>query len=1227
MDRHRKVMKFILMMKATFILSVLFALQAHAGVYSQQVRMSMELEGASMKQIINEIKLHTEFSFVYSDADLRGIENRNVLFKDATVEDILTSCLKGTGLKFSIEEKTIVIWREVVQQQKKEEERIIKGVVVDKEGIPLPGTTIVLKGTTSGVVADSAGGFQMRLPEKGVHILVFSFVGMKKQEIPVEKKNFIRVTMEEDNEYLDDVVVTGYQTISRERSTGAYSIVDARTLKRKPVSNLSQALVGLVPGLTVVSAPVDGQIRFAIRGQGTISQVNMGGANFKPDNDPLIVVDGFPVSGYMLESDPFSTINPNDVESVTVLKDAAATSIYGARAANGVIVITTKKGKSESKLEISADAYWSVSSRADLDYLFNMASAENQFRLEELVQKYDPINLAGNDPYTRLSARQRYMSAPYSMLYERDSKKNLSAEEYEAKKRELIELGNRGVWKDDLNEYMFRRMVRQQYNVSLRGATEKLDYAFSASYDDEDSYLQENGNRRVLLNLVSNARLTKNLTFELAVNTMFGKEENNGTSVENIRGWLSPWTRLKDEQGNFVHISTSRTVYEPLLMSGEYYAGKTPADWTYNPVADREYTDNYSKTDNYRVQGGFEYRTTWGLNVSAKGQYERRRYNKHVSYEPESFYVRNLYNTCAELQETGRYISYFPNGGVFSNEGHTYESYNLRGQADYSLTKDKHAFNVLAGTEVISATTEAEPKVTRYGYNKYTNSVLTELDYVTKRNNIFGVSDYMPFEKLGSLSTLEDRFFSVYANAAYTYDNRYSVTASFRTDASNFQAEDVRDKFSPFWSVGASWLISNEYFMQQASWVDQLKLRASYGIAGVAAGKQGTSSVTTVAVHPGNLVYSGNESFNTIAARGNNTLTWEKSRTLNIGVDMAFFGHKLNGNVEFYNKYSYDVLANTTVPVISQGESSMLLNNAEILNRGVEFSIGSDLPVAGDLRWNGVLNYSYNHNELKKFGYTGPYISVGNYYVVGHPINSVYVLKAAGYTPEGYVLLEGKDGTREPILDNASSHTMDFVSPGEGQTADDSNWAYYLGSMEPTSTLSFSNQFSWKGLTLSFMITGQFGYYVMNSLYDSFSPDSRNLAAYSKRLDRAFEVCDEGYANQTSYSELPLYTDGNAVTFRGSEAYSATIGADMYFRNSFMKGDHIRLNEVFLGYDLPQSLLSKQGVFSRINVYAQASNLGLIWSANGKMDPDYPLGSLKPMPVFTFGLKLGFKSW
>ena len=580
MDRHRKVMKLILMMKATFILSVLFVLQVHAGVYSQQVRLSMNLEKATIKQVIGEIKRNTEFSFVYSDADIAGMECVDVFFKNEPVENILTVCLKGTGLKFAIEEKTIIIWKGTPVKQDVKEERILKGRVVDEKGMPLPGATVILKGTTLGVVADTAGAFNIMLPKEGKHMLVFSFVGMKKQEIPVTDKEFIEVVLEEDREALADVVVTGYQTIAKERATGAYSIVDEETLRKKPTSNLAQALVGLVPGLTVVSAPVDGQVRFAIRGQGTISQVSMGNANFKPDNDPLIVVDGFPISGYRLDSDPFSTINPNDVESVTVLKDAAATSIYGARAANGVIVITTKKGRTGRKLEIAADAYWSVSSRTDLDYLFNMASAENQFRFEELMHKYNPINLASNDPYTKLSSRRRYMSAPFGMLYERDNKKNLSAGDYEAKKQELIELGNREVWKDDLNEYMFQRMMRQQYNVSLRGGSEKLDYAFSASYDDEDSYLQENSKRRMLLNLASNARLTKNLTFEFAVSTMFDRDENNGTSIESMRGWLSPWTRLTDDEGNFVHVATSQTVYEPLLMSGEYYAGKTSTDWT-----------------------------------------------------------------------------------------------------------------------------------------------------------------------------------------------------------------------------------------------------------------------------------------------------------------------------------------------------------------------------------------------------------------------------------------------------------------------------------------------------------------------------------------------------------------------------------------------------------------------------------------------------------------------
>ena len=802
-------------------------------------------------------------------------------------------------------------------------------------------------------------------------------------------------------------------------------------------------------------------------------------------------------------------------------------------------------------------------------------------------------------------------------------KGHITNDQYNTYKQQLIDMANQGLWKRDLNKYIFQRMVHQQYNVAIRGTNERMDYAFSASFDDEKGYQRGNGNRRVMLNLSSNVRLTDHLSFDLAVNTTFNKEENNGTDPAVIKTWLSPWARLADDEGNFVHVPTGSTIYQPIYESK--YAGKVPADWTYNPALDRRYTGNDADALNLRVQGGFTYKTDWGLTLSAKGQYERRDYDSHSSWDPESFTVRDYYNTYSTLNSaTGMYSSYFPQGGIFTDSGNKYEAYNLRGQADYNRTFGKHAVSALVGTEIISATTDANPSITRYGYNSYTNSVLTAPDYVGYYTDIFGVRGHLPFDELGTLSTLEDRFFSVYANASYTYNDRYSLTASFRTDASNFQAEDVRKKFSPFWSVGGSWLISREDFMADVSWVDQLKLRASYGIAGVAAGRSGTSSVTTVEVWPGSVDFTGNEAFNTIAQRGNPSLTWEKSRTVNIGVDFGLFGNKLFGSVDFYNKYSYDVLSSATVPAISQGTTSATFNNAEVLNRGVEFSVGTNLRIVDDLRWSGTLNYAFNHNEVTKFNLTSQYPAVFNHgFVEGYPVDFYAVLKPVGYTPEGFVLLQGKDGTQEALTDMDSSHAYEQVYRNEGETLDDNNWAYYLGSPTPKSNLSFTNTFTWRGLTLSFMITGRFGYYVERG--DFFNYDS-NSPYFSKQLENSFRVYDEGYANQKSYSAFPLYTDDSFPVYQATGGYMDAYNAQLVFDRAYIKGDHIRLNEVYLGYDLPSKWLDKQKVFNRVNVYFKANNLGCIWKANGEMDPDYTLGSLKPMPTFMLGLKVNFKS-
>ena len=1176
-------------------------------------KITIDKKNTSVRQIIYELRKQSGMNFMFEDSQIDKMAPKTLQLKNVSVEKALDELLKDTGYTYKITGNSVAIVRKV--ENKQVEGHTVSGIIMDENGEPLVGATVVLKGTTRGVVADAEGAYSIHVPSN-ITTLEVSFLGYQKVEVIIGHRTEINLKLKPDSRMIEDVVVTGYQTISKERATGAYSIVGAKVLEQKPTVNISSALNGLVPGLAIENSPVEGSARFIIRGKGSLR-------GYQEDSDPLIVVDGFPISGYTESNDPFETINPNDVESITVLKDAAATSIYGARAANGVIVITTKKGKSD-KLDISAGAYWAVSSRVDLDYLFNMASAENQFRYVELMHGYNAIP-SGSDPYSDPRYHRTYMSEPRRLLFERD-KGNITIDEYNKLKKELIELGNRKVWKDDLNDYVFRHALRSQYNVALRGMNQRMNYAFSGSYDGEKGYLKGNDKQRMLLNINTSTKLTKNLTFDVTLNSSFAKQQNRGTSAySGLQGYISPWSRFVGDNGEFIHVPTSSTVYEAILESD--YEGKTPADWHYNPIKDRQYIDDESKVVTYRIQGGFEYSTTWGLKLGAKGQYESRRYTTHLAYDPESYYVRDYYNTYSTQNGiTGMFESYFPRGGVFTDAGNEYEAYNLRGQADYNYLKDKNALSVLAGTEVLSSTTETRPSITRYGYNKYTNAVLTQPDYISDVITIFdresGAKTKMPYEDLGTLSTYEDRFFSIYANAVYTYNERYSLTGSFRTDASNFQSQRQRDKFSPFWSVGASWLVSRENFMQQVSWVDLLKLRASLGIAGVAAGKSKISSVTTLNTRPGNILFNKGESFNDISYPGNETLTWEKSRTLNIGLDMELFNHKLSGCIEFYNKYSYDVLSYATVPTISQGKNSVMYNNAKVLNRGVELSLNTDLRVAGDLKWRGVFNYSYNNNKVKAFYENTPISPQMPGLIEGYPMGVILVLKPSGYTPEGYIKLQGKDGTREPILDNVSSHTSDRILRQNGETIGDNNWFYYLGTSTPKSQLSFSNQFTWKGMTLSFMITGRFGYYVRRG--DEFTANNPGAASFSKRLDRAFTVYDAGYGNQTSYSEYPLYNDENYQLYQNIE--KNVSDASQMFVTNYIKGDHIRLNEVYWGYDLPEWLLSRQNVFKRINVYVQVSNLGILWSKNKDMDPDYRVGTIKPMSTFMFGLKVNFRN-
>ena len=1193
------------------------------GASAQNIRLNYQ--NTPLVTVLGAIQNQSGYKFVYNNSLVDVNQRVTVQTEGEKIEVVLDKVFKGTGIAWKIIDKQIALSQTSSGNQNGQGHvATVRGRITDADGQPLPGAAVQNLTEKTFAVTDVNGNYELAVKDPAGAKLEISFLGMDTVIEPLNGRSRFDVQMTSSKLILDEVVVTGYQTISKERATGSYSILNAEALATRPTSNLATALSGLVTGMAAQPTGVEGQTRFVIRGQGTLQSGQI-------ERDPLIVVDGFPINGYDGDGtgslsdikDPMSTINPNDIESVTVLKDAAATSIYGARAANGVIVITTKKAKLSTRLNIAFEARTTIQSRPDLDYAFNMASAESAFRYAELMQKYDPISVSPSlNPYLMPSASKVWMFDPYSMLFEKDGLGNMTQAEYDAKKQQLIQYAGKEYWKKDLQQYMFRPAVKQNYNLLLRGASEKLNYGFSASYDNDQSYKIGSGNERLLLNLTSTAMLTRKLSFSLNINTVFAKRSDNGISVGELKSYVSPWTRLTDDSGSFVHVPGNNTVYYPVLMS--MYDGKVPADWTYNPAVDRDYQDIYANNFNYRIQGGLDYKTDWGLTLSAKGQYEMRRFDSHAYYDSRSYMVRDYTNMYSKKNAaTGLYESYFPTGAILRDSGDRYAGYNLRGQADYKKAFGKHFITALAGTEIISSTTNNVPTVYRYGFNPNTYSVQSTADYVTKYENIFGVSSLMPYQGLGSMARYEERYFSGYFNVSYTYDDRISLTGSFRTDATNYQAEQMRDKFSPFWSVGASWILSKEPFMRPATWIDQMKVRASVGVAGVSAGKRGNSSVTTLRVYPGNMTYSNNEPYSIIALRGNPTLTWEKSRTVNAGVDFSFFTGRLFGSVDYYNRFSYDVLARATVPVISQGSPTATYNNAEISNNGVEVSLGTRTRLAKDFWWSGMLNFSYNRNRVVKYNVTSQSPTQELDFLQGYPLNSIAVLRPKGYTESGQIILAGKDGVDEIVTNTTTAHYQDQIERQNGKTLDDLNYTYYLGSTTPTTEVGFTNSFSWKGLTLSVVMTGRFGYWFYRG--DRFDAYSTNQPSFSKHLEGSLKVYDEGYASQKEYSYFPIYNDANFTAFNAQSAYLHMYNSQKMYDTLWERGDHIRLQEIYLGYALPDRWMDAQTVFSNVTFYAQASHLGFVWKSCKDMDPDYPIGSVRPMTGLTFGLKVNFK--
>ncbi len=1151
-------------MRIFLLMAVFSATQLFAVNVSSQSILLQEKE-LTVREVFREIERQSEYSFFYNDrfADL----DKTVRFphEETTIYDAMSYVLESTGLTYRIIDGELVVIAPANEQEKLE----VSGIVTSAEdGATLPGVSVYVKGTTIGTVSDENGNYSLSIPED-LDVLVFSAIGYQTKEVLILGRSTIDVELEVDVRILEEVVVasTGYQTIDRERATGSFHVIGPEQIDR-PTTNLATRLIGTTAGMQA-SLDVDGNPTFEIRGQTSLFAVA----------SPLVVVDGFPIEG------DFNSVNPNDVESVTVLKDAAAASIWGARAANGVIVITTKRAERDMPLQVQFSAFTRIGSKMDLDYVRPHAPSDQTVDFEVLAsdkwQALAPVD--GSFPYHF----RAFSDASTAIVENRLG--HMSDADLQATLDILRNQDNR----DQIYDHLLANPVNTQYNLSISGSTGRLNNMFSFLFERNQSNFQESYNRRYAVNYRANAQVFDWLSADFDAYLQNNRNTNSGVGLGDIQ-FMSPYEMLLDNNGAYTNI---QRFYWP-IMEREVPLENFPYDWTYNPIQEIKNRDLTSNQLNARLRTGLTFRIMEGLNLSSRIQYEN--FNTHTRnvYNENTWYVRNTVNASTSWdQSTDETERNLPLGGILSQSRVGIEAFSFRNQLNLNRQiSSRHEVNAVAGTEFTSRVRQFFGHPLTYGYD---DDRLTVGSFPNGPGGTYHrLTNYrgrnQTFSYTNSFSYGTERFFSLYGNAAYTFDAKYTLSASARTDASNFISDDPSYRYAPFWSVGLGWQLHKETFMQEIDWLDRLNVRLTYGFNGNVDRSTAFQPLINVGgtpnVHTGDFQAS-------ISSFGNPSLRWEKTGTTNLGMDYSVLGGRLFGSFDIYHKDGKDLIATISIPAVA-GTTSQRLNNAEMINRGIELTLGTYQNIRGnDIVWRGNLNFSYNHNEITNL-YIANYAAWALYgggtraYVEGHNANSNWRFEYAGV----------HDG--QPMIYGAGDDLYDFTgwTPGDGR-----DFMLNTGTLVAPYTLGTTHFFKIYDFNVSFIMTAKLGH-VFNRLGFNYPVLWTSRLLPNNKLSEVME------GDMNEIVPLPLQDEEPRYYF-----WSRFYPYLSYLTES---ASHIRMQEVNITYNVPQSLMARFNLNAQPQIYIQGNDLFTILFNKSGEDPEYPVGGMKPEPKFTFGVKV-----
>ena len=1080
---------------STLLLFVCIFASYASDLSSQTAKVNIANTRMTIGDFIKQVEKETGYMFVYNKGEIDA--NRTVSLKKGnnTVGDCLNRIFDGTGVSFVFDDGYVVLTKHSQTQAAVSQQsgKLVKGAVTDESGLSVIGANVFIKGTTVGTITDMEGNFSLEVPSDN-DILVISYIGYVEQQIPVKNRKNWSIVLKEDAQNLDEVVVVGYGTQRKGNIATAVTTIKSDVLQNRPVQTVGEALQGQIPGLSVTAKGAPGESpKLQLRGSSVLKSDN--------SSEPLVLVDGVPAD--------FNFLNPEDIESINVLKDAASSAIYGSRAANGVLLITTKRGK----------------------------MGKPTFRYNGSVGVNTPMYMP-----------QSISSAEYARI-KNEAERNMGrAPIYTDEDISKFANGT------DLNRYpntnwldlAIQNSVTTRHGLEASGGTEKVRYLVSAGIDHQTGIFPN----------------TQQNVFNVRSSTDISITKKFGISFD-IRYQLRDMDALNNQEDIYKQLIQADPTMVAYYTDGSY--GYNPGFFT-NPLVPL-YEGGQKYTNRHEASGIFklDYEIIDGLKFTGIA-------NVKYTFKNKESRARKVFYKNYFTQEV------FENGENSFSDRRDYNAYyNLQALLNYKKSFGIHNLDILAGYQQESENSDWL-KGARSGYP---TDIIWELNP--------GPKDNWSNDGNGEHWALA----SFIGRINYDYDNKYILSLSMRSDASSRFAKGSR--WSTFPSVAAAWRISQESFMKGIrSWLDDLKIRASWGQTGSATGLGLYPSYTLIST--GGLIL--NNTYQQIASLktiGNQELTWEHSDMLNLGLDVKVLNSRLNFTGEYYIKNTKDILLEMPVP-LEYGFGKPNMNVGEVRNKGWELSLSWNDRI-NDFGYSISGNLSDNRNEVVDLGDTGPWKGSNTYTEVGLPFNSIY-----GYESMG--LFQSDEEVANAPFQNSNTAAGDIRYKNQnGDNKIDANDRVVIGDPNPHFLYGVNLGFDYKNFDLNmfFQGIGQKDRVIMDNFVRPFYDSS------------IFEHHLDYWTPENTGAKYPriLNKDDGTHNYQQSDYWMINAG---YFR----------MKNLQIGYTIPREILRPAG-FDRVRVYFSANNLFTVSDFVPGMDPESEKSVSYPFArTYSFGLNVQF---